>query len=130
MISVVVVDDQELVRSGFRMLLSVEDDMEVVGEAADGEAALEVVRSAAPDVVLMDVQMPGMDGLEATRRIVAGSTRGPRPYIVAMTASALVEDRDACTSAGMDDYLSKPVRARDLAQLLALVPRRRAGLTV
>jgi DNA-binding NarL/FixJ family response regulator len=68
---VVVVDDQALVRSGFAMILGVEPDLEVVGEASDGAAAIEVVTRLRPDVVLMDVQMPGTDGIEATREIVA-----------------------------------------------------------
>ena len=68
---VVVVDDQALVRSGFSMILGVEPDPEVVGEASDGAAAVEVVARLTPDVVLMDVQMPGTDGIEATREIVA-----------------------------------------------------------
>jgi DNA-binding NarL/FixJ family response regulator len=68
---VLLVDDHAMVRSGFAMVLSVEDDVEVVGEAADGLQALEAARATRPDVVLMDVQMPRMDGIEATRHLVA-----------------------------------------------------------
>ncbi len=74
MIKVLLADDQELVRAGFRMLLDVEDDITVVGEAADGSAAVALARSQRPDVVLMDIRMPVLDGIEATRTIA--ETRG------------------------------------------------------
>ncbi len=70
------------------------------------------------DVVLMDVQMPEMDGLEATRQIRARWAEGERPRIVALTANALAEDRAACLEAGMDDYLAKPIRVEELVAAL------------
>jgi HPt (histidine-containing phosphotransfer) domain-containing protein len=75
----------------------------------------------------MDVQMPEMDGLEATRRIRAQIPADQQPQIVAMTASALVEDRDACNAAGMDNYLTKPVRATELKAVLTSIAAARVG---
>ncbi len=95
---IVLVDDQRLVRSGFELMLSVEDDIEIVGQAADGQEALEVVARTRPDVVLMDVQMPRMDGIEATRRIVSGGSGGARaPRVVILTTF----DRDDYVFAGL-----------------------------
>ena len=91
------------------------------GVAADGEETLAALRRQRYDVVLMDVQMPGMDGLEAARRIRAGWPAAERPRIIAVTANALREDREACLSAGMDDYLSKPVLPEDLRAALCRV---------
>jgi DNA-binding NarL/FixJ family response regulator len=113
-ISVVVVDDQDLVRSGFRMLLSVEDDMQVVGEAANGEAALEVVRTAEPDVVLMDVQMPVLDGIEATRRIAVDG--GPKVLI--LTTFERDDYLFAALEAGASGFLLKSCTADELVSAI------------
>jgi CheY-like chemotaxis protein len=75
--------------------------------------------------VLMDVQMPEMDGLQAARRITAAVPAGARPRIVAMTANAMQGDREACLAAGMDDYLTKPIRVEQLVQALNLASARK-----
>ena len=97
-IRVLLADDQEMVRAGFRMILGTEDDLEVVGEAPDGEKAVWQAERFQPDVVLMDVQMPVLDGLEATRRIMASaSTTGTRVLIL--------------TTFERDDYIYEALRA-------------------
>ena len=83
-IRVVLADDQAVVRTGFRLILESEPDLVVVGEAADGRQAVEVARATAPDVVLMDIQMPGTDGLAATRELL-GSTTGPTRVLILTT---------------------------------------------
>lgn len=97
-IRVVLADDQVLVRSGFRALLDAEDDIEVVGEAADGAAAIEVVRATRPDLVLMDIRMPAMDGLEAARRL------GDDPATIAVKVLVL-------TTFELDEYVYEALRA-------------------
>ena len=92
--------------------------------ATTGREALEAVRHESYDVVLMDVQMPEMDGFEATRRIRALGAGEKGPWIVAVTASAMTGDQEKCLAAGMNDYLSKPVRIEDLASALRRAPRR------
>ena len=92
--------------------------------ASNGIEAVESVERQAYDVVLMDVQMPEMDGLEASRRITAKWPAGERPRIVAMTANAMQGDRDMCLAAGMDDYLTKPIRVERLVEALNLVQPR------
>src|ERR1700685_1343749 len=82
MINILLVDDQELVRTGFRMVLDAQDDMSVVGEAGDGLAATRLLRSRPTDVVVMDVRMPRLDGIEATRQICAA---GDRPRVLMLT---------------------------------------------
>jgi CheY-like chemotaxis protein len=87
--------------------------------ASNGAEALAAVERERYDIVLMDVQMPELDGLEAARRIVARWPHGERPRIVAMTANAMQGDRDACLAAGMDDYLTKPIRVEQLIAALS-----------
>jgi DNA-binding NarL/FixJ family response regulator len=107
-LGVLIVDDQALVRAGFRMILEAEEDMEVVGEAADGREAITEARRLRPDVVLMDVRMPDVDGIEATRRLLA-------------------EDRSAVkvvmlTTFDMDEYVYDALRAGASGFLLKDVP--------
>ena len=86
--------------------------------AANGLEVLQAVKRQPYDVILMDVQMPEMDGLEATRRLCAGIATPERPHIIAMTANAMQGDREICLEAGMDDYLSKPIRVEELVHAL------------
>jgi CheY-like chemotaxis protein len=94
--------------------------------AANGIEAVESVVRQTYDVVLMDVQMPEMDGLEASRRITAQWPADKRPRIVAMTANAMQGDREKCLAAGMDDYITKPIRVDELVEALRRVPARQA----
>src|SRR5581483_6811578 len=86
--------------------------------AANGLEVLDALERQRYDLVLMDVQMPEMDGLEATRRVAERWSRQERPRIVALTANAMADDRDVCLDAGMDDYLAKPIRLDELADAL------------
>ena len=116
--SVVVADDQALVRGGFRMILDARDDIEVTGEAGDGAEAVELVERLQPDVVLMDIRMPGMDGLEATRRIAAS---GSPTRVVVLTTYDLDEYVFAAVRAGASGFLLKDVRPGDLADAVRVV---------
>jgi DNA-binding NarL/FixJ family response regulator len=110
-IRVVIADDQALVRDGVRMMLSVERDIEVVGEAGDGREALELTRRFSPDVVLMDVRMPELDGIEATRRLVAA---GSSARILVLTTFDLDEYVYAAMHAGASGFLLKDARREQL----------------
>ncbi len=111
MIRVVLVDDQELVREGFRMVLDAQPDIQVVGEAGDGDTALELLRTVAADVVLVDVRMPRVDGVEATRRICAADG-GPRVLI--LTTFDLDEYAYAALKAGASGFMLKDARPPDV----------------
>jgi DNA-binding NarL/FixJ family response regulator len=114
-IRVLLADDQGLVRTGFRMILGTEDDLEVVGEAADGLEAVEMVTRLEPDVVLMDIRMPGLDGIEATRRAVAAR---PQVRVVVLTTFDLDEYVYAALRAGASAFLLKDAKE---SQLLAAI---------
>jgi CheY-like chemotaxis protein len=92
--------------------------------ASNGIEAIECVERQAYDVVLMDVQMPEMDGLEAAKAITSRWSTGARPRIVAMTANAMQGDRELCIAAGMDDYVTKPIRVDALVEALTQVTAR------
>ena len=94
-----------------------------------GAKAVEAVANERFDIVLMDVQMPEMDGLDATREICSRWPQSERPRIVAMTANAMQGDRDMCLAAGMDDYLTKPIRVERLMEALAQVKPRVTPVT-
>jgi signal transduction histidine kinase/CheY-like chemotaxis protein/HPt (histidine-containing phosphotransfer) domain-containing protein len=96
--------------------------------AANGIETLEALERQRYDLLLSDVQMPEMDGLEATRRILARWPEGDRPWIVAMTAEAMSGDRERCLEAGMNDYLTKPIRVEELVAAIRRAPRLEAGL--
>ena len=111
-ISVLIADDQALVRAGFRMILEVENDIEVVGEAADGRVAVQEARRLNPDVVLMDVRMPDMDGIEATRRI---RDRDSTTKVLMLTTFDMDEYIYQALCAGANGFLLKDVPPEQLA---------------
>jgi DNA-binding NarL/FixJ family response regulator len=113
------VDDQRLVRSGFAMLVESQPDMHVVAEAADGLEAVDALRRTRADVVLMDVRMPRLDGVEATRRIVAGDPGGPR--IIVLTTFDLDEYAFAALQAGASGFLLKDALPEELLRAIRTV---------
>ncbi|GAB3847880.1 response regulator transcription factor [Dactylosporangium cerinum] len=120
---VVVADDQALVRTGFRMILTA-GGIEVVADASDGAEAVDAVRRTRPDVVLMDVRMPRMDGLEATRRILGGPVNAAAPRVIILTTFDLDQYVYAALSAGASGFLLKDVSPEQLVAAVRLV---RAG---
>ncbi|TDB76163.1 response regulator transcription factor [Micromonospora sp. KC723] len=122
MIRVLLADDQALMRAGFRALLHAEDDLEVVGEAADGASAVDLSRRLRPDVVLMDVQMPGLDGIEATRRIAADPELAAVRVLI-LTNYGLDSYVFAALRAGASGFLLKDADPADLLRAIAVVAR-------
>jgi DNA-binding NarL/FixJ family response regulator len=120
MIRVLLADDQALVRAGFRALLDAEDDIEVVGEAGDGEEAVRLTEQLRPDIVLMDIRMPGVDGLVATRRI-AGDERLQQTRVVILTTFDLDEYVFEALRAGASGFLVKDTRPAELVQAVRVV---------
>jgi len=118
LLRVVIADDQSLVRAGFRMILESEDGIEVVAEAGDGEEAVRAVRRTRPDVVLMDIRMPGLDGLEATRRILGD---GATARVIMLTTFDLDEYVYAALTAGASGFLLKDVTPEQLVAAVRMV---------
>lgn len=117
-ISVLLVDDQELVRYGFRLVLEAEDDIVVVGEASDGDEAVRATARLSPDVVLMDVRMPTMDGIEATKQIIA---RSPDTRVLVLTTYDRDEFAFGALQAGAAGFLLKNTRPEELVDAVRTV---------
>ena len=117
-VSILLADDQPLLRRGFRMILEAEADLTVVGEAGNGEEAVELARRHVPDVTLMDIRMPGADGIEATRRITAA---GPLPKVLVLTTFDLDEYAFGALRAGASGFLLKDVRPGELVAAIRTV---------
>jgi DNA-binding NarL/FixJ family response regulator len=119
LIRILIADDQALVRTGFRVIVDAEPDLKVVGEAADGRAAIDETARLQPDVVLMDIRMPNLDGIEATRRIAAKGPRGPRVLI--LTTFDLDEYVYEALRAGASGFLLKDAGAEELLHAIRVV---------
>jgi len=117
-IRVLIADDQALVRSGFRLIIDARDDLEVVGEAEDGAEAVRLAAELDPDVILLDIRMPNVDGIEATRAIVAS---GSRARVLVLTTFDLDEYVYGAIRAGASGFLLKDVRPPDLIDAIRLV---------
>jgi DNA-binding NarL/FixJ family response regulator len=119
-IRLLIVDDQELVRTGFRLFLEMQDDLEVVGEAGDGQEAFERARELKPDVVLMDIRMPQMDGVEATARLTAAGIEPP-PRVLVLTTFDLDEYVFGALRAGAAGFLLKDAPRERLLEAIRVV---------
>ncbi|HZE42025.1 MAG TPA: response regulator transcription factor [Stackebrandtia sp.] len=124
-IKVLIADDQNVVRSGFRMIIDAREDLSVVGEAPDGDEAVRMVEATRPDVVLMDVRMPNVDGVEATRRITAAERP---PQVVMLTSFDSDESLYESLRAGASGFLLKDVPAEGLVEAIRVVARGEALL--
>ena len=127
MIRILLVDDQALVRAGFRMILDAEPDMEVVGEAGDGREAIDQVRALRPDIVLMDIRMPELDGLEATRRILESGDDAPK--ILMLTTFDLDEYVYEALRAGASGFLLKDTPPEQLVSAIEVISQGEALLS-
>lgn len=120
MIRIVLVDDQEMVRVGFRMILEAEDDFSIVGEASNGGAAIEVAKRAKPDIILMDVRMPEVDGIEACAAI---RDRQPSTMVMMLTTFDLDDYVRAALRAGASGFMLKDAPAEELVDAIRIVAR-------
>jgi DNA-binding NarL/FixJ family response regulator len=120
-IRVLLVDDQPLLRTGFRLILEGEADIAVVGEAGDGAQAVELTRTLLPEVVLMDIRMPGVDGIEATRRIVREGAATHDPRVLILTTFDLDEYVVEAVRAGASGFLLKDAPPEDLVTAIRIV---------
>jgi len=126
-IRILLVDDQALVRAGFRMILDAETEMEVVGEASDGREAIDQVRALRPEIVLMDIRMPDLDGLEATRRILASGDEAPK--ILMLTTFDLDEYVYEALRAGASGFLLKDTPPEQLVAAIEVISQGEALLS-
>jgi len=126
-IRILLVDDQALVRAGFRMILDAETEMEVVGEASDGREAIDQVRALRPEIVLMDIRMPELDGLEATRRILASGDEAPK--ILMLTTFDLDEYVYEALRAGASGFLLKDTPPEQLVAAIGVISQGEALLS-
>jgi CheY-like chemotaxis protein len=114
---ILLVDDHPMMRRGLRDLLELEDDLEMVGEAGNGEDAIRLAQEIEPDLILMDIQLPGMDGLTATGLLKADPRTRAIP-VIALTALAMKGDEERIRAAGCDSYLAKPLRYHALWKVI------------